>query len=61
MSATVRRAGGRWHVAFCVEVDRAARTPARPDSVVGVDVGIKALAVLSTGEIVANPRHLNAA
>ena len=61
MSATVRRAGGRWHVAFCVEVDRAARTPARPDSVVGVDVGIKALAVLSTGEIVDNPRHLNAA
>ncbi len=61
MSATVRRDGGRWHVAFCVEVDRAVRTPARPDSVVGVDVGIKALAVLSTGEIVANPRHLNAA
>ncbi|MGA3565787.1 IS607 family element RNA-guided endonuclease TnpB, partial [Micromonosporaceae bacterium DT59] len=52
MSATVRRDGGRWHVAFCVEVDRAVRTPARPDSVVGVDVGIKALAVLSTGEIV---------
>ncbi|MGI9207414.1 MAG: IS607 family element RNA-guided endonuclease TnpB [Rhodococcus sp. (in: high G+C Gram-positive bacteria)] len=61
MSATVRRAGGRWHVAFCVEVDRAARTPARPDSVVGDDFGIKALAVLSTGEIVNNPRHLNAA
>ena len=61
MSATVRRDGGRWHVAFTIEIDRAVRTPARPDSVVGVDVGIKALAVLSTGEIVANPRHLTAA
>ncbi|WP_203921541.1 IS607 family element RNA-guided endonuclease TnpB [Rugosimonospora africana] len=61
MSATVRRDGGRWYVAFCVEVDRAERGPARPDSVVGVDVGIKHLAVLSTGELVDNPRHLAAA
>jgi putative transposase len=58
MSATVRRDGGRWHVAFTVEVERTDRTPARPDSVVGVDVGIKHLAVLSTGELVPNPRHL---
>ena len=58
MSATVRRNGGRWHVSFCVEVERADRTPARPQSVVGVDVGIKHLAVLSTGELVDNPRHL---
>ncbi|MEU5938007.1 IS607 family element RNA-guided endonuclease TnpB [Micromonospora sp. NPDC047548] len=61
MSATVRRDGGRWHVAFCVEVERAERAPARPGSVVGVDVGIKHLAVLSTGELVPNPRHLAAA
>ncbi|MDG4763863.1 IS607 family element RNA-guided endonuclease TnpB [Solwaraspora sp. WMMD406] len=58
MSATVRRHGGRWHVAFTVEVDRAVRRPTRPDSVVGVDVGITHLAVLSTGELVPNPRHL---
>src|SRR5262249_52512926 len=50
---------GRWHVAFTVEVQRAQRRPARPGGVVGVDVGIKHLAVLSTGELVANPRHLN--
>ncbi|ROO82782.1 transposase [Actinocorallia herbida] len=61
MSATVRRDGGRWHVSFTVEVERAERAPARPDSVVGVDVGIKHLAVLSTGELVDNPRHLVAA
>lgn len=61
MSATVRREGGRWHVAFCVEVERAERFPARPGSVVGVDVGITHLAVLSTGELVDNPRHLTTA
>jgi len=61
MSATVRRDGGRWHVGFCVEVDRADRSPAGPDATVGVDVGITHLAVLSTGEMVANPRHLVAA
>jgi putative transposase len=61
MSATVRRDGGRWHVSFTVEVERADRHPARPDSVVGLDVGIKHLAVLSTGELVDNPRHLAAA
>ncbi|GAA3455221.1 IS607 family element RNA-guided endonuclease TnpB [Dactylosporangium matsuzakiense] len=61
MSATVRRDGGRWRVSFTAEVDRAERVPARPASVVGVDVGIKNLAVLSTGELVDNPRHLAAA
>ncbi|MFG3421459.1 IS607 family element RNA-guided endonuclease TnpB [Micromonospora sp. NPDC048063] len=58
MSATVRRDGGRWYVSYTVEVERAARTPARPASTVGVDVGITHLAVLSTGELVPNPRHL---
>lgn len=58
LSATVRRDGGRWHVAFTVEVDRPDRAPAQPDSTVGVDVGVRNLAVLSTGEIVPNPRHL---
>jgi putative transposase len=61
MSATVRRDGGRWHVSYTVEVERADRQPARPASTVGVDVGIKHLAVLSTGELVDNPRHLAAA
>ena len=33
LSATVRRDGGRWYVAFSVEVDRADRIPARPHAV----------------------------
>ncbi|MEU9828878.1 IS607 family element RNA-guided endonuclease TnpB [Micromonospora chersina] len=59
LSATVRKCGGRWHVAFCVEVDRVERTPARPQAVVGVDVGVRCLAVLSTGGVEPNPRHLD--
>jgi putative transposase len=61
MSATVRHGGGRWHVSFTAEIERRKRTPARPGSVLGVDVGITHLAVLSTGELVDNPRHLRGA
>ncbi|QOC91252.1 IS607 family element RNA-guided endonuclease TnpB [Micromonospora craniellae] len=61
MSATVRRDGCRWHVAFCVEIHRAERRPARPASAIGVDVGVTYLATLSTGEHVPNPRPLDAA
>jgi putative transposase len=63
LSATVRQdRGGRWHVAFQAEVERAVATPARPDAVAGVDLGIKHLAVIGTGagrpHVVDNPRHL---
>jgi putative transposase len=58
LSATVRRQAGRWFVAFTCEVQCVQRSPTRPNATVGVDVGIKQLAVLSDGELVANPRHL---
>ncbi|MFF5210810.1 IS607 family element RNA-guided endonuclease TnpB [Streptosporangium sp. NPDC000396] len=61
LSATIRFAGGRWLVSFTCEVDRPDRAPARPDAVVGVDLGVRALAVLSTGETVDNPKHHRAA
>ncbi|HMH93040.1 MAG TPA: RNA-guided endonuclease TnpB family protein, partial [Streptosporangiaceae bacterium] len=61
LSATVRYQRGRWFVSFTCQAGRTVRAPARPDAVVGVDLGIKALAVLSTGEAVANPRHLSCA
>ncbi|MEU1836797.1 IS607 family element RNA-guided endonuclease TnpB [Micromonospora chersina] len=61
LSATVRRTGGRWYVAFCVEGERGPQAPKRPSAVVGVDVGIRHLAVLSTGELEPNPQHLAAA
>ncbi|WP_326638750.1 IS607 family element RNA-guided endonuclease TnpB [Streptosporangium sp. NBC_01755] len=57
LSATIRWEGGRWFVSFTCEIDRAEHVPARPGAVVGVDLGVKALAVLSTGQVVDNPRH----
>jgi IS605 OrfB family transposase len=60
LSATALRQAGRWFVSFTCEVQRTQRQPTRPAAVVGVDLGVKHLAVLSTGETVANPRHLAA-
>jgi putative transposase len=62
LGATVSRTAGRWFVSFTVEVER--EVPAglsrrqRRAGTVGVDLGVKNLAVLSTGETVANPKHL---
>ncbi|MGV9709023.1 IS607 family element RNA-guided endonuclease TnpB, partial [Streptomyces sp. NPDC003483] len=66
LSATVSQEScGRWFVSFQVEVERAPATPARPGTTVGVDLGIKYLAVLadSAGQVayVPNPRHLERA
>lgn len=61
LSATVRRSWPRWFVSFTCEVQPAERRPARLGARVGADVGVKHLAVLSTGEVVPNPRHLDTA
>ncbi len=61
LSATVRCECGRWYCAFTVEVARQVPAPARAGAVVGVDLGITTLAVLSTGQAVPNPRHLTKA
>jgi putative transposase len=58
LSATVSGTAGRWYVSFGCEAEREQGTPAQPDEVVGVDLGVKSLAVLSTGEVVPNPKHL---
>jgi putative transposase len=61
-SATVRREGGRWFVSFTCEVEKTDRTPARADAVIGVDLGIKTLAVFSDGRPAAdNPKYYDAA
>src|SRR4030081_2848431 len=60
-SAAGPRQGGRWFCSFSVQVERHDPAPARPESVVGVDLGVTSLAVLSTGEVIANPRHLEVA
>ncbi len=62
LGATVSRTARRWFVSFTVEVDREIPdTPSRRQrtgGAVGVDLGVKHLAVLSTGETIPNPRHL---
>ncbi|GAA1001549.1 IS607 family element RNA-guided endonuclease TnpB [Acrocarpospora macrocephala] len=61
-SATVGLEAGRWLVSFSVQIERAEATPTRPEAVVGVDLGIRTLAVYSDGRPpTANPRHLAAA
>jgi putative transposase len=65
LSATVRHERGRWFVAFQVETAREFQRVARPGTAVGIDLGVKTLAVLadSQGQIrtVANARHLDSA
>ena len=61
LSATVRHDRGRWFASFQVE-ERHNRAPAtRPHTTVGIDLGIKTLAVCadSTGEVITvpNPKH----
>ncbi|MEU8136506.1 IS607 family element RNA-guided endonuclease TnpB [Streptodolium elevatio] len=53
LSAAVVRERDQWFVSFQVETQRDVQRSARPDVVVGIDLGLKHLAVLadSTGEI----------
>jgi putative transposase len=50
---------GRWFVTLAVDVE--APTPAEPTAgPIGIDVGLKDFAVLSTGEKIPHPRHMEA-
>jgi putative transposase len=61
LSVTARFERGRWHASFAVETEVSRPAPRLPGAVVGVDLGIKTLAVLSTGEGIPNPRHMSGA
>jgi putative transposase len=62
LSATIRAEAGRWFASFTVQVQRTGPAPARPDAVLGVDLGVKTLAVFSDGRSAAqNPKHYEAA
>jgi len=58
LAVPVRFERGRWFAAFTVEQDISRPAAADPDAVIGIDLGVKTLAVLSTGEEIPNPRHL---
>jgi putative transposase len=54
-TATLHRSStGKWYVSFSVEFEPE-RLPERPEKV-GIDVGLKTFARLSTGEEIANPK-----
>ena len=61
LAATLSHQRGRWHVSLSVELPDPTPPERTGDRAVGVDLGIKSLAVLSTGEVVPNPRHLDGA
>jgi putative transposase len=58
LTATISRRADRWYVSFTVEVQRQVPASNGKPSVVGVDVGVRHLAVLSTGTVIPNPRAL---
>jgi putative transposase len=57
LSATVSEKAGRWFVSVQVEEEHAESLPAT-GTPIGIDVGIKTLATLSTGETFDNPKAL---
>lgn len=62
LGATVSRTADRWFVAVQVEVkDSDFYRQCTGDGVVGVDVGVKAAATLSTGEVIEAPKPLKRA
>jgi putative transposase len=53
-------AAGRYFVSFCAEVEKPPPSLSCQAPAVGVDLGLKHLATLSTGEKIENPRHYHA-
>jgi putative transposase len=58
--ATVSCEAGRWFVALTIETDDI-KPVVQPEAVVGIDLGVTALATLSTGEIIEGPQSHKAA
>ena len=56
MSATVSRVADRWFVSITVDTPDTPQQPAENQGAVGVDLGVSALATLSTGEQVAGTK-----
>lgn len=65
LSATVRLERGRWFVSFQVEQRLQTKPARRPDAAVGIDLGIKTLAVYANSDGTIDeepsPRHLDTA
>jgi putative transposase len=58
VSATVSRRADRWDVSITVDTPDSPLPPAENQGAVGIDLGVSALATLSTGEVVTGPKAL---
>ncbi|MFT3805218.1 MAG: RNA-guided endonuclease TnpB family protein [Burkholderiaceae bacterium] len=57
MSATISRVANRWFASITVDTPDSSHLPkAENQGAVGVDLGVSALATLSTGEVIAGPK-----
>jgi putative transposase len=54
----VKRVGERWYVCLMLELPDPGKRQMQAGNQVGVDVGLKSLAALSTGELIENPHWL---
>jgi putative transposase len=58
VSATVSRCAGRWYASITVDTPDLSLPPAENQGSVGMDLGVSALATLSTGEVFTGPKAL---
>ena len=58
LSAAVSRVADRWQVSFCVDVQVNPANAENQGEVVGVDLGVRALATLSNGDVEEGPKAL---
>jgi len=58
MSATVSRVADRWFVSVQVEIEPKVSLPENQGKAVGVDLGVKALAIMSDGSVFEGPKAL---
>ncbi len=62
LSAAITQDGDRWHISVLCEVEIEDRVmELRYSESVGIDLGLKELAITSDGEVLENPRHLRKA
>lgn len=60
LNMTVSRRGGRWYASLTVERDEPTTRQTPKGGAVGIDLGVKALATLSDGTVIANTHALQA-
>lgn len=56
--AVIKRVGERWYVCLMLELPDPENSGIQTGKRIGIDVGLKSLAALSTGELIENPRWL---